>query len=532
MIARIRHLALKDLEDLSPVIPSAPFRETLEGRPPRPRILYLTPEISRISPLMCPGAEHLRVKSGGLAEISATLVGSLIGDGADVHLAIPNYRRIFQNGEPDSNASEICNVPGSRIHLAEDCAFYRRTGAYHGSPDEIRNAAIAFQREVINHIIPKVRTDIVHCNDWMTGLIPAACRKLGIKTLFSIHNIHRESTTLAEIEGKGIDATEFWDLLHYQNYPGSFGECYHRNPIDLLTSAIRNADYVGTVSPTFLEEIIHDRHGRLPSSIQWDLRVKIDSGYASGILNAPDDSYNPAQDCSLAAKYDHLGHRQGKSSNKRELQERLGLNVNSNAPVFLWPSRLDPVQKGCQLLTEILFRITEDYRGDGLQLVTVGDGCFQRHLCDIVNSHGLRDRVAIMDFDEDLARLAFGGSDFVLMPSSYEPCGLPQMIGTRYGTLPVAHNTGGLHDTVHPLSEDLGTGNGFVFNHFDPNGLRWAIDQAMAFHRLPENIREAAVSRIMQESAGRFSAGVMCREYSAIYRKLAEDKSHTSTCAS
>jgi ADP-glucose type glycogen/starch synthase len=530
MIARSRHPDLKDLEDLSPVIPSAPLRETLAGRTTRPRILYLTPEISRISPLMCPGAERLRVKSGGLADISATLLENLIRDGADIHLAIPNYRNAFRNGEPEGSASTICHVPGSRIHLAEDCAFYRRSGAYHGSPDEIRNAAIAFQREVINHIIPQVRPDIVHCNDWMTGLIPAACRKLGIKTLFSIHNIHRESTTLAEIEGKGIDATEFWDLLHYQHYPGSFGECYHRNPIDLLSSAIRNADHVSTVSPTFLEEIIQDKHGRLPPSIQWDLRVKIDSGYASGILNAPDDSYNPAQDCALAARYDHASHRQGKSVNKRKLQERVGLKVDGNAPVFLWPSRLDPVQKGCQLLTEILFRITEDYRREGLQLVTVGDGCFQRHFHDIVNGHGLRDRVAIMAFDEDLARLAYGGSDFVLMPSSYEPCGLPQMIGTRYGSLPIAHNTGGLHDTVHPLSGDLGTGDGFLFDHFDPNGLRWAIDQAMAFHRFPEHIREAAVSRIMRESSGLFSAGAMSGEYSAIYRKLAEDKSHKTTC--
>jgi starch synthase/alpha-amylase len=134
-----------------------------------------------------------------------------------------------------------------------------------------------------------------------------------------------------------------------------------------------------------------------------------------------------------------------------------------------------------------------------------------------------------MAFDEDLARLAYGGSDFVLMPSSYEPCGLPQMIGTRYGALPIAHNTGGLHDTVHPLSGDLGTGDGFLFDHFDPNGLRWAIDQAMAFHRFPEHIREAAVSRIMRESAGLFSAGAMTGEYSAIYRKLVEDKSHKTT---
>lgn len=529
MIARAR---LWDLEDLSPLTPVIPFREKSERLSPRPRILFVTPEISRISPLMCPGAERFSVKSGGLADISATLVENLVRDGADVHLAIPHYRRIFRNGKSDGNASAICAAPESRVHLAEDCAFYRRTGAYHGSPDELRGAAIAFQREVINHIIPRVRPDIVHCNDWMTGLIPAACKKLGIKTLFALHNIHREATTLAEIESKGIDAGDFWNLLHYENYPSSFEECYHHNPVDPLSSAIQNADFVSTVSPTFLEEIIHNKHGRLPASIRWDLRMKIDSGYASGILNAPDASYDPELDGALAKKYNHTNFRRGKNGNKRQLQKQLGLSQDSKAPVFFWPSRLDPVQKGCQLLTEILFQITSDYSEEGLQLVMIGDGCFQDHFHNIVAQHGLRDRVAIIDFGEDLARLAFGGSDFVLMPSSYEPCGLPQMIGARYGTLPIVHDTGGLHDTVSQLSDDRTTGNGFVFHHFDSNGLRWAIDQAMAFYRSPKDTREATIGRVMAESASRFSTEVMCAQFSEIYRKLVQDKIGASSQSS
>jgi len=488
----------------------------------KPRILYLTPEISRISPLMCQKAEKLRVKSGGLADVSATLVDYLIQDGSDVHLAIPNYRNIFQGVGSKNDISATYSHPKSRIHLAEDRAFYRSVGPYHGNAEEIRGAAIAFQREVINHIIPKVRPDIVHCNDWMTGLIPAACKKLGIKTLFSIHNIHRESTTLAEIESKGIDTSEFWDLLHYVHYPISFQDDYHHNPIDLLSSAIQNADFVSTVSPTFLEEISHNRHGRIPLSIQWDLRAKTDSGYASGILNAPDPSYNPALDDALFENYTHSEAVHGKSQNKRALQQRLNLLENSNSPIFFWPSRLDPVQKGCQLLAEILYNITADYREDNLQLVMVGDGVYKKHFHDIVSHHGLHDRVAIMDFDEELARLAFGGADFVLMPSSYEPCGLPQMIGPRYGTLPIAHNTGGLRDTVTQLSDDYSTGNGFVFDYFDASGLRWAIDQAMAFHNSHREIREATISRIMRESANYFSAEIMCEKYSDIYQKLSK----------
>lgn len=473
---------------------------------------------------MCEQADRIRVKSGGLADVSATLVENLIQEGADVHLALPHYRNLFQTGGTSRVTSAINLDPESRVHLAEDCAFYRRTGAYHGNPDEIRGAAIAFQREVINHIIPKVRPDIVHCNDWMTGLIPAACKKLGIKTLFTIHNIHRERTTLAEIEGKGIDASEFWELLHYEDFPRSFGSAYHHNAIDLLSSAIKSADFVSTVSPTFLEEIIHDMHGKLPPSIQWDLRVKIDTDYAGGILNAPDSSYDPSLDEALFANYDPTTYRIGKSENKRELQRRLNLAENAGAPVFFWPSRLDPVQKGCQLLTEILYQLTEDYHADGFQLVVVGDGCFQQHFHDIVARHGLQDRIAVMDFDEDLSRLAYGGSDFVLMPSSYEPCGLPQMVGTRYGSLPIAHNTGGLRDTVIPLSDDYTTGNGFLFDFFDTGGLRWAIDQAMAFHRSSEEARGSAISRIMRDASTHFSNRTMCEKYAAIYRKLNLDK--------
>ena len=496
-------------------------RKITEFSAPKPRILYVTPEISRISPLMCQKGERLRVKSGGLADVSATLIEYLIQDGADVHLAIPNYRNIFQGDGSKNDISATCIHPKSRIHLAEDCAFYRCAGAYHGNADQLRGAAIAFQREVINHIIPRVRPDIVHCNDWMTGLIPAACKKLGIKTLFSIHNIHRESTTLAEIESKGIDVSEFWDLLHYVHYPNSFEDAYHHNPIDLLSSGMKNADFVSTVSPTFLEEITHNRHGRIPPSIQWDLREKTDSGYASGILNAPDPSYNPALDAALFENYTHAQVWCGKSKNKRALQRQLNLLEKANAPILFWPSRLDPVQKGCQLLAEILYSITADYHAENLQIVMVADGIFKNHFHEIVSQHGLQDRVAIMDFNEDLARLAFGGSDFVLMPSSYEPCGLPQMIGPRYGTLPIAHNTGGLRDTVTQFSDDFGTGNGFVFEYFDACGLRWAIDQAMAFHNSHKDIREATISRVMRESLNYFSTEIMCAKYSDIYQKLA-----------
>ena len=119
-----------------------------------------------------------------------------------------------------------------------------------------------------------------------------------------------------------------------------------------------------------------------------------------------------------------------------------------------------------------------------------------------------------------IARLAYAGSDFVLMPSLFEPCGLPQMIGALYGALPIAHDTGGLHDTVTPLSVKLGTGNGFLFETADAGGLYWAVEQAMAFHALPREVKDPQITRIMTESAARFTHEVTAGNYIDLYEKM------------
>lgn len=492
--------------------------------PPNPRILFVTPEISHVGPEMCSGAEYIRAKAGGMADVSATLVAQLQNQGADVHLAIPHYRNLFNGDHTDSPVVHHCNKESSRVHLAEDSAFYGQVSAYHG---DLRGAALAFQREVINHIIPLVKPDIVHCNDWMTAFIPAACKKLGIRTIFTIHNIHRERTTLAEIEYRGIDVSDFWEKLHYEGYPYSFDQSYHHNAIDPLASAIINADHVTTVSPTFLREITAGRHGDLPEWVKDDLRTKMEAGYARGILNSPDPSYDPGTDPAITQNYRAANHQNAKSFNKVVLQKELGLTGDYQAPLLFWPSRLDPIQKGCQLLTEILYAIMRDYENDNLQLVVVGDGPFQSHFREIVVRHGLEHRIAIADFDETLSRRAFASSDYVLMPSSFEPCGLPQMIGARYGCLSIVHNTGGLHDTIDHCNGDGTEGNGFVFNNYDSNGLRWAIDRAMDFHHLPVTTKEAAISRVMIEARTRFDKDRMFRSYSQAYAKLAKDRALT-----
>ncbi len=479
-----------------------------------PKILFVTPEISYVSNSMCNDAQRVRAKAGGLADVAALLVDGLKKRHRDLHLALPNYRQLFRT----ENGGTL--TESKRVHLAEDCHFYRRHGVYQTSRHDLLRSALAFQREVIHRIIPKVKPDIIHCNDWMTGLIPAAAKRLGIPTLFTIHNIHTERPTLAELENNGVFGADFWEELYFENYPENYDESYWTNPIDLLASGIRAADHVNVVSPTFLDEIRYGHHENIPGRISHLLWEKHAVGAASGIVNSPDPSFNPQKDSLLTERYKSKTHHEAKAVNKLALQHTLGLDENPDVPMLFWPSRLDPIQKGPQLLAEILPQLIQDYHDIGLQIAIIADGPWEQGLHDIVNAHGLHRRVAVHGFSEPLSRQGFGGADYVLMPSSFEPCGLPQMIGARYGTLPIVHHTGGLKDTVQHLNIEENTGNGFAFEHFDAGGLRWAIDEALRFHLSDESIRIKQVTRIMEEAARNFSPVEVVKQYEDLYTGL------------
>ncbi len=505
------------------------------GSSNNPRILIVTPEVTYLPEGMGNVSNRLKAKAGGLADVSAALISSLYNQGADVHVAIPDYRFIFNDNLSPLVKRELRtirkNIPGERIHLAQDRAFFYRNHIYSGDWLENIKISLAFQREVMNNIIPMVQPDLIHCNDWMTGLIPAMSRQLGIPCLFTIHNIHTVKSTLSEIEDRGIDGALFWHHLFYENFPFTYENARNTIPVDFLTSGVFAAHFVNTVSPTFLSEIVEGRHDIVKSSLQRELANKSNTGCAVGILNAPDPSYNPAIDETLPCKYSAKNHAEGKKANKHVLQKTLGLIQDKEAPIFFWPSRLDPVQKGCQLLTEILYKVVSRYWQQHLEIVFVADGKFQRHFKDIVRFHNLSDRVAISGFNERLARLAYGASDFVLMPSRFEPCGLPQMIGSIYGALPVAHDTGGIHDTVSHLDLNRNTGNGFLFKTFDPGGLSWAIDQAMQFYMLPVQTKNHQIKRIMVQSAAQFNYGKTAQHYINLYEKMLQRDLVATQCA-
>ncbi len=490
-----------------------------------PRILLVTPEISYLPDAMGHAAQCVAARAGGLADVSAALISALVALGADVHVALPNYRRLFNGNIFHLHEAELRKyhevLPGGRIHLAEDRIFYYREQVYSGYRDEAMRIALAFQREVINHIIPVVNPDLIHCNDWMTGLIPAMARRRGIKSLFTIHNIHTRDVPLQAIEESGIDAAEFWMNLFFTGMPtNGYEQARSDLSVDLLTSGIFGAHFINTVSPRFLWEVVEGWHPVVPDTVRAEVRNKYAAGCASGILNAPDNSYNPAMDAALVRSYGADDAAGGKAANKIALQHRLGLAVNPEAPVFFWPSRLDPLQKGPQLLTDILHQTAMDYDGSGLQMAIVADGPHQMWFHEIIRSFGLGRRVAAVGFDEKLSRLAYAGSDFMLMPSLFEPCGLPQMVAPIYGSLAVARATGGIYDTVRPLDVGGSAGNGFPFETYDSGGLRWAIDRAMDFFALPAEIRAREIRRVMRESRREFNHDQVARHYMDRYEAM------------
>lgn len=494
-------------------------------KPPKnPRILIVTPEVTYLPEGMGYAVSGMTAKAGGLADVSAALISALFEQGADVHVAIPNYRSLFTAKLAPFLRRELSiirkKMPDDRIHLAEDRAFFYLNRIYSGYWREDTKIGLAFQREVINNILSYVQPDLIHCNDWMTGLIPAVGRQLGIPSLFTIHNVHTVKILLSEIEEKGIDAASFWQRLYYEYMADNYEQTRGGNPVDFLVSGVFASHFVNTVSPTFLREVVEGRHDFVSWPLRQELSNKWHANCAVGILNAPDPSFNPETDPALVHRYGAGECMRGKRENKRHLQKVMGLIQDDTAPVFFWPSRLDPSQKGCQLLADILYAVVAAYWDRRLEIVFVAAGEFERHFRDIVRFHRIGDRVAICGFDEDMARLAYAASDFILMPSSYEPCGLPQMIAPIYGSLPVAHDTGGIHDTVESMDVENDRGNGFLFQVFDSNGLRWAIDQAMHFYNHSFQVKQAQIQRVMEQSSAAFTHAVTARRYIDLYERM------------
>lgn len=495
--------------------------KTRRRRRPRPRVLICTPEVTELPEGMGNAAQYIRAKGGGLGDISAGLIHHLHRDPRfELHVVLPRY---------DAKIRDLARITYREIdalgrtlgrqgvHLVTDSAFSALTDVYGESEAHPRlRRAEAFQRYIINELLSRLEPDVVHCNDWMTGLVPAAARALGIRSVFTIHNVFTEHAPPRDIDLSGIDVRRFYDYLYFRSFPSNTEQNWKFNGVDFTATGVHACDIVNTVSPTFLEEVVSGQfEGIVPPSVRHAIRDKHARGRAVGILNAPADSDDPRINPHVIP-YDIDDVIDGKRANKEKFQKELGLRVDPAAPLFFWPSRLYE-QKGPELLAAIAARTVREHHAQ-IAIVANGDRAIEATFRKLsMTSDGA---IAHRPFREDLSMLGLAGSDFVLMPSLYEPCGLPQMMGPRFGTLAVARATGGLRDTVTQLDATHTSGNGFVFEPHRSEALAASMADAARFFAEPEAVRRRTLQRVMRESLERFTLAHTARGYIELYERL------------
>ena len=260
----------------------------------RPRILFVTPEVAFV-----PARTGNRTPSMGgcsrcFSGFPAELINDLLNLGVDVHVAQPDYRKLFEMFSCNQQASPSIKLPIDRVHLAEDCSFFYSDSLH--SKYEWKNIEISlnFQREVINQIAPRVQPDLIHCHDWMTGLIPAAARQYEIPCLFSVQNTDSSKSLLSHVEDREIDAAAFWWRLFYDRFPGAYEDTRDTNLLDFLLSGILAASYVETANFTLLPIPANGRSQASYTCLRQVLAEKSNAGCACTIAGTPAPSINTA----------------------------------------------------------------------------------------------------------------------------------------------------------------------------------------------------------------------------------------------
>lgn len=221
----------------------------------QPRILLVTPEISLVPDRSGKISAYSSIKSGGFAGFLSRLAGDLYARGADIHFVQPDYRSIFTAILRNKADMKACRLPAGRVHLAHDRAFYYVGDPGSNTVQENMKIALAFQREVIHGILPRVKPDLIHCHDWMCGLIPAVAGKSGTPCIFSLQSCATVKCVLSVAEDVGIDAALFWQLLYFDRFPGNYEETRETNAIDFLLSGVLAADHVNIANPALLAKI-------------------------------------------------------------------------------------------------------------------------------------------------------------------------------------------------------------------------------------------------------------------------------------
>jgi starch synthase len=481
------------------------------------RVLYITAEL------------YPWVKSGGLGDVAAALPPALIAEGIDVRLLLPGFggfldafpgitdiARLATPFAGERVRVGLARLPGTErlAYLVDHPAFYDRPGSPYASPDgsdwpdNHRRFGLFgwIAAELARGADPGWRPDILHGHDWHTGLAPAylAARPpvdRRIPTVFTVHNLAYRGPFPGALfpelalppEFFSIDGVEFFGMVSF------------------IKAGLFYSDRLTTVSPTYAREIQTPAFG-------WGLDglLRARGGILTGILNGVDARvWDPRHDAILPRPYGDGNAPAGKRAAKAALQRRLGLEPLEGAPLFGAISRLAS-QKGLDLVLAGLPELVADRR----QLALLGSGDNDLEQAFAAAAERYRGQVGVMiGYDESLAHLIIGGSDVILVPSRFEPCGLTQLYALRYGTLPLVRRVGGLADTVvdataMSLADAVATG--FAFDDDSPSALMSAIARATTLFRERE-----IWQRMMRQAMTRdFSWAAAARQYAAVYRTL------------
>ena len=426
------------------------------------------------------------VKTGGLGDVAGSLPAALVRAGAEVIVMVPKYATIKDEYKAQMEhfsdfyvslgwRNEYCGLEklehdGVTYMFIDNERYFARDYPYGFFDDGERFAFFSKAiTESLQHLPAGFECDILHCNDWQTALAPVFLREFyqglplydRVKTVFSIHNV--------AFQGQFSD-TVMEDILGVAHIPAAASQLRcDACSINYMLGALRYADAITTVSPTYANEIQTPEFGE---GLDGVLRER---SYAlQGILNGIDvAAFDPATDKRIAANYT-VDDRSGKAVCKAKLQEELGLEVRDDRPLMVMVTRLTR-QKGMDLVMYALDRIL----AGGVQVAVLGTG-------DRDYEDGLRyfqdkypgTMAARIEFDPALSQRMYAAADMFLMPSKFEPCGLSQIIAMRYGTLPIVRETGGLKDTVQPYNEFTGEGTGFSFSNFNGDEMGDAVFRA------------------------------------------------------
>ena len=462
------------------------------------------------------------IKSGGLGDVAGALPKALAQKNADVRVVIPKYKEI--NWEVRDKLrfvkwfnvrvgwrEEFCGVwecfyNGVTYYALDNEKYFNRDGLY-GFYDDAERFGF-FDRAVLDMLRQlDWQPDVIHCNDWQTGMIPVLLKfeykrndmfYWNIKSVFSIHNIAFQGV----FDPKILPELFGYDMELYDNTSLKFDL-----GVSFMKGALYYSDIITTVSNTYAYEIQTPEYGQ-----RLDEVLRIRSYALRGIVNGIDyDEFNPKTDRFIPKNYD-INSFKDKVINKTELQKELGLTVDENIPMIGMVTRLTH-QKGIDLLVNISDRLLQQ----NIQLVVLGTGDkqYEDHFKWLDYRYGNKVSANIR-FDNGLANKIYVASDMFLMPSLFEPCGLGQLIALRYGSIPIVRETGGLKDTVEAYNEYTGYGNGFSFQNYNSEDLYNTIQYALWIYTNKKHWKRLIKQAMNSDNSWRKSADI----YLNMYREL------------